>query len=221
MSRLSPPSQTPQTATSTGLQRPTLPLLLYDLGAANQLLPSAAVLPEQFYSSPRTGESQRGEVALMQAVLEDAIVCFQKQFVREGRRVLRLAQEAEEWFAADDLHWPFSFINVCAVLGLEPDYIRRGLKQWREQHASESKEESEITSTTPQSLQFAAKGLCRRAKNRDKLEGLGVLKPAESTIDRLALVGFFVCHRGKALFCRCPHWLEYQRPTGEGHEWSG
>lgn len=156
MPRLSTPLQTPQTSNATGIQPPALPLLLYDLGAASQLLPTAAILPDQFYSSPRAGEAQRGEVALMQAVLEDAIGCFQKQFVRKGRRVLRLAREAEEWFFADDLNWPFSFINVCAVLGLDPDYIRRGLKQWRERHAPESKEEPQAPTSTPQSLQFAA-----------------------------------------------------------------
>lgn len=154
LSTSSPPSQTPQTA--TGIQRPVLPLLLYDLGAASQMLATAVVLPEQFYSPPRTGADQRGEVALMQAVLEDAIGCFQKQFVRKGRRVVRLAREAEEWFWADDLRWPFSFVNVCAALGLDPDYIRRGLKQWREQHAPVSSEEPQTTASTPQSLQFAA-----------------------------------------------------------------
>lgn len=157
MSRSSTPSQTLQTANATNSQRPVPPLLLYDLGATSQILPTAAaVLPEQFYSSPRAGEAQCGEVALMQAVLEDAILCFQKQFVRKGRRVLRLAREAEEWFSANDLRWPFSFVNVCAVLGFDPDYIRRGLKQWREQHASVSSEEPQTTASTPQSLQFAA-----------------------------------------------------------------
>ena len=120
--------------------RPALPILLYDLGAASQLLPTAAVLPEQFYARPTGYEAQRGEAALMRAVLEDAIHCFQKQFVRKGRRVLRLAREAEEWLAADDPRWPFSFVNICAVLGLEPEYLRLGLKQWRERQEAQAGE---------------------------------------------------------------------------------
>ena len=58
--------------------RPSLPLFLYDLSAATRLLPPAAVLPEQFYGSSGHADSSRGELALMRAVLEDAVHCFQK-----------------------------------------------------------------------------------------------------------------------------------------------
>lgn len=93
------------------------------------LATSAAVLPEQFYHLPtRTC----GEVALMRAVLEEAVDCFQKQFVKSGRRAQRLAREAEEWLFSDEVSWPFSFVNICAVLGIEPSYIRLKLKHWSE-----------------------------------------------------------------------------------------
>ena len=162
------------------ISRPALPILLYDLGAASQLLPTAVVLPEQFYTRPTGCDAQYGETALMRAVLEDAIHCFQKQFVRKGRRVLRLAREAEEWLVADDPRWPFSFVNICAVLGLEPEYLRLGLKQWRERqeayageteahageteaHAGETEaqakdalEEQPAAPLSQRSLQFAA-----------------------------------------------------------------
>jgi len=45
-------------------------------------------------------------------------------------RTSRLAREAEAWFFADDDHWPFAFVNICAVLGLDPAYIRLGLARW-------------------------------------------------------------------------------------------
>ncbi len=141
------------------IYRPVLPILLYDLGAASQLLPTAAVLPEQFYTRPTGCEAQSGEAALMRAVFEDAFHCFQKQFVGKGRRVLRLAREAEEWFAADDPRWPFSFVNICAVLGLEPEYIRLGLKQWRERHeqtTEESPQEKSAAALPQRCLPFAA-----------------------------------------------------------------
>jgi hypothetical protein len=44
-----------------------------------------------------------------------------------------LAREAEEWFLSNEAHWPFSFLNICSVLNLEPQYIRRGLQR-RSQH---------------------------------------------------------------------------------------
>jgi hypothetical protein len=68
----------------------------------------------------------------MRAVLDDAITCYQKQFVPHTRRERRLAQEAEAWFFNNDDRWPFSFVNICRALALEPEYLRRGLNQWRQ-----------------------------------------------------------------------------------------
>lgn len=113
-------------------RRPAPPLLLCDLRAADQILSLAAVLPDRLYSPPTGGGLVAGERALRRAVVEDAFKCFQKPFVANGRRARRLAREAEEWFFADDLQWPFSFVNICAVLGLDPACIRLKLKQWRE-----------------------------------------------------------------------------------------
>lgn len=97
--------------------------------AEREALTPAAVLPEQFHSSPRQYPYVRGEVALMQAVLEDAIECFQKQFGTPRFRDYRIAKEAEQWFFTDDYQWPFSFVNICSVLGIDPEYIRRGLNK--------------------------------------------------------------------------------------------
>ncbi len=97
--------------------------------AEREAIAPAAVLPEQFHSSPRQHYHGRGEVALMQAVLEDAIECFQKQFGTPRFRDYRIAREAEQWFFTDDYQWPFSFVNICSVLGIDPDYIRRGLNK--------------------------------------------------------------------------------------------
>ena len=137
--------------------RPGLPTLLSDSGAASQLLLTGAVLPEQFYTRPTGYEAQRGEAALMRAVLEDAIHCFQKQFVRKGRRVGRLAREAEEWFATDDPRWPFSFVNICDVLGLEPEYLRLGLKRWgdcQETQAEDALADKPAVTLLQRSLRF-------------------------------------------------------------------
>ena len=38
---------------------------------------------------------------------------------------------------SDDSHWPFSFVNICVVLGLEPGYLRQGLKQWHQHRSAE------------------------------------------------------------------------------------
>jgi hypothetical protein len=131
-------------------RRSRLSPFLYDLGAATHILPPAAVLPEQFHGAPVNVHAARGEVALMRAVLEDAIDCFQKQSRKSGKRAQRLAREAEEWLFKDDQRWPFSFLNVCNVLDIDPAYIRRGLKQWREKN---------VAAKTATPLETSASGL--------------------------------------------------------------
>jgi hypothetical protein len=92
----------------------------------------ATVLPEQFHSTAAGLGSGRPEAALMHAVLEDAVNCVRYGLRTTDRRKQRLAREAEEWLLSDDAEWPFSFLNICTVLGLEPQYIRRGLQQWHQ-----------------------------------------------------------------------------------------
>ena len=94
---------------------------------------AASVLREPQSCRTASGsQSERPEVALMRAVLEDAIACFHKQFVSSGRQITRQAREAEAWLFANDHRWPFSFIHICAVLGLNADYLRRGLQRWHQ-----------------------------------------------------------------------------------------
>jgi len=93
---------------------------------------SAAVLPEQFFFPPTTSNAGAPELGLMRAVIEDAVRCYQKQFVPGPRRNHALAREATQWFFDDDTTWPFSFLNLCSALGLDPGYIRRRLRHWRE-----------------------------------------------------------------------------------------
>ena len=106
---------------------------LYDeVDGTSALFSSPEILPVQFYCSPGSPYHEMGEVALMRAVLEDAIKCFQRLAVSDKRRAQRLAREAEEWFIAKEDDYVFSFVNICAMLGLDPEYIRLGLKRWRQ-----------------------------------------------------------------------------------------
>lgn len=94
------------------------------------LFDSGAVSPDLFFSPPTSAGALRGEVALMYAVLEDAVRCFQEQFISGGQHAKRLGREAEAWFFSEDQQWPFSFVNICAALGLDTAYIRQGLRRW-------------------------------------------------------------------------------------------
>jgi hypothetical protein len=103
------------------------------------LFDSGAVSPDLFFNSPISVCASRGEVALMYAVLEDAVRCFQEQFVSGGQHAKRLGREAEAWFFSEDYKWPFSFVNICAVLGLDTEYIRQGLLRWRQRPPVQSR----------------------------------------------------------------------------------
>ncbi len=87
------------------------------------------VLPSQF---ARPGVPQTGERRLMVAVLEDALHCFQKYVDAVDPKHRELFQDAEVWINSDNPTWFFSFPNVCDTLDLDPDYVREGLRKWRD-----------------------------------------------------------------------------------------
>ena len=83
----------------------------------------APLLPAQLLDAPRRTPEQR----LMAAVLEDAM----RELSRPGgewpgARTRRLA-EIRDWFASDDVAWPFSFVNVCEALDLDVGRFRARL----------------------------------------------------------------------------------------------
>ena len=70
------------------------------------------------------------EKMLMFAILVDAISCFRKLSCAEGMHRKIKFIEAKNWLWSNRLDWPFSYRNVCEVLALDPDYLRRGLQCW-------------------------------------------------------------------------------------------
>jgi hypothetical protein len=82
---------------------------------------------EQYLASFRRSEFLEPEKALLAALLYDAIDCFQKHSAARDREGKQLLHESEQWIMTDRDDWVFSFRNVCAVLGVDPDYIRRGV----------------------------------------------------------------------------------------------
>ena len=94
----------------------------------------ASVLPAPCFSPPTSLYTGCPEVSLMRAVLEDALACVHRQDETARRWVQREAREAEEWLFCDDAHGIFSYVSVCAVLGLEPESIRQELRRWSSSH---------------------------------------------------------------------------------------
>jgi hypothetical protein len=50
---------------------------------------------------------------------------------RDPRR-LALFTDAEQWIEDREVTWLYSFENICNVLGIDADYLRRGLHAWRD-----------------------------------------------------------------------------------------
>lgn len=80
----------------------------------------------------RYGRAHSPEQRLMLAVLEDTLDQYRRYGRTDGRRAQALAAEAWDWITADDPRWPFSFVRICEALGIDPDYLRRGLTTWAE-----------------------------------------------------------------------------------------
>jgi len=100
-----------------------------------------SALPKQLFNSRVRLTTVCPETALMYAVLEDAFVCFYKQFDLPTLDDQRRAQEAEDWFFSKDSRWLFSFVSICDSLELEPEYLRKRLKHWSEAHLDKARRE--------------------------------------------------------------------------------
>ena len=86
------------------------------------------VLPVQLFGHVRG--LWQPEKRLMLAVLENALLpLLRNPARRHGRRVERrpLTAEVKAWIASDAQGWPFSFLNICHVLGFDEDALRAAL----------------------------------------------------------------------------------------------
>ena len=67
----------------------------------------------------------------MLAVLEDALDCYQKYAFARDVHGRQLFDESNDWIVSSNRAWFFSFENICETLGINPEYLRRGLESWR------------------------------------------------------------------------------------------
>ncbi len=129
---------------------------LTDRESQHGLFSVAAVLPEQFFGPSHASQTDRPEASLMRAVLTEALSCFQNQFYLRYCEAQKLAKEAEAWFFSDETNWPFTFVNICTVLHLEPAYIRRGLRRWQTHYPLKVPQRKRRTVGTRRPLKCAA-----------------------------------------------------------------
>ena len=103
-----------------------------DLDDSDVVLQPDPLVSYEYFESFRRKEALEPEKQLLEAMLADAINLYRLHAFAGSIEKKRLFSEAQRWLWSDDWRWPFSFRNVCEVLGLDPDYLRRGLMQWKD-----------------------------------------------------------------------------------------
>lgn len=77
------------------------------------------LIPAQYFETVRPKSIAMPEKALMLAILEDAVCCFQKYLLASDRRGRILFKEAESWIFGGDDSGVFAYMNVCDVLCID------------------------------------------------------------------------------------------------------
>lgn len=110
------------------------------------------LLSEEYFGNYRRRVPLEPEKALMLAVLDDGVRSFQENLFAETGKKRALFDEAREWLFNDGFEHVFSFSSICSSLGLNPGYIRRGLKRWEEQTREATKKQKQASRTAPDRL---------------------------------------------------------------------
>ncbi len=88
------------------------------------------ILPSQHFGPRR---KQAPEQRLMIAVLQDALECVAKHRCATDTHGRRLFHDANQWFLANEMDWPYSFECICEVLDLDSNAVRQRLRVTPEQ----------------------------------------------------------------------------------------
>ena len=103
-------------------------------------------------------EAPAARESLPRTVLAMNSVAELLQFAKDTRLrlladdLLRLLDEAREWLFTDGEEHIFSFNSVCSSLGLDPGYIRRGLKRWEEHARAATRKKQRGSAAAPERL---------------------------------------------------------------------
>jgi hypothetical protein len=106
----------------------------------NSFFAPLILTPEQYYDDRCNDSALRPIKRLMLAILEDALRCLHKHADAKNGARRRMYREAEQWLCWESTDALFSFGTVCETLGIDPDYLRSGLRQWREKQSADESE---------------------------------------------------------------------------------
>jgi len=97
-----------------------------------ELFQPDTLLPSQYFDRIRRRASSDGERRLMVAILEDAVDVYRKQAGARDRKRRQMFEDAEGWIESPDKSWIFSYENICEMLGIDAEYLRKGLRVWKQ-----------------------------------------------------------------------------------------
>jgi hypothetical protein len=110
-----------------------------------QTMDSMRNLPEfrfdlgvQYSSSSSYPVALEPEIRLMVMILGDAVDCYQRLLNAQNDHGRRQFRDAARWLFGPDEDWIFSFNHICACacVGVDPEYLRAGLRRWKRSAAS-------------------------------------------------------------------------------------
>jgi len=95
-------------------------------------------LAANYFDALRRKTILEPEKRLLFAVMKDAIDCYQINVMAQSGKRQRLFRNAEEWIMERKGDWVFSFVNICDLLQLHPEYLRQGLLRWKDKKLADS-----------------------------------------------------------------------------------
>jgi hypothetical protein len=93
----------------------------------------------QYLDTFRRSEHLEPENALLAAIFEGAVEEYRNYSGAHDSKGKSRFNEVEEWFNRSDKEWIFSFENICELLGLDMEYVRRRLHETPGAPAEEDK----------------------------------------------------------------------------------
>ncbi len=99
-------------------------LMNSDVAVISHLLAGGEIVAAQL----PTPSQWSAEKKLAAAVLAGALVEVRDR--HDQPHYDRRIQEDLKWIYSDDATWPFSFVRLCQLFGLEPEYVRVVVQRW-------------------------------------------------------------------------------------------
>lgn len=99
---------------------------LQELAVIEHMLATGEILPSQL----PTKYIWTPEKKLAAAVFVSGLVEIRNHGHDPRKR--RRVEEEVKWVFSNDTRWPYSFLRLCELLQLHPDYVRRIVRAWLE-----------------------------------------------------------------------------------------